>query len=198
MYRITFLALLCCLVVMTCSNGLVKVEQQDEFGNTIKYTKSKETNALQGTWVRLNPEKKKLEEAQYEGGVLNGKRILYYDSGQPEIIENYVNGTFEGLFQIFHENGKLKQEGIYKNGETIGKWKGYYKSGQLKEVVTFSNNMENGPFTEYHENGNLKTEGYYLEGDNEDGLLKEYDETGTLIAKKECKKGICKTVWKKE
>ncbi len=198
MIRFAFFILVTICLGTACGNGLVQVEQEDEYGNIIKYTKNPETNAVQGTWVRYSPEKKKLEEAEYNGGTLNGKRTLYYDNGQPEIIETYVNGTFEGSYQLFHENGQLKQEGDYKNGETVGEWKGYYPNGQLKEVVTFSKNLENGPFTEYYENGNLKTEGNYLEGDNEDGELKEYDETGTLIKKKECKKGVCKTIWEKE
>ena len=61
MRRIVFLGLLFLTLTLACSNGLVKVEQQDEFGNIIKYTKSKETNALHGTWTRLSPQKVKLE-----------------------------------------------------------------------------------------------------------------------------------------
>ena len=99
---------------------------------------------------------------------------------------------------MYFESGQIKQEGVYKNGETIGEWKGYYENGQLKEIVTYSKNLENGPFKEYYKNGKLKTEGTYRDGDNEDGLLKEYDETGTLIKKKECKMGVCNTIWSKE
>lgn len=198
MIRFSFFTLILLILGTACGNGLIQVEQKDEFGNTIKYTKNPETGALDGTWVRMGPDNKKLEEAEYNGGTLNGKRTLFYENGQAEIVETYVDGVFEGSFLMYYENGQLKQEGNYKNGETVGEWKGFYQSGQLKEIVTFAKNAENGPFTEYHENGQLKTEGNYLNGDNEDGLLKEYDETGTLVTKKDCKMGICKTIWKKE
>ena len=198
MIRFSFFALFSILFLTTCGNGLVQVEQEDQFGNIIKYTKNPKTNAVQGTWVRMSPDKVKLEEAEYNGGTLNGKRTLYFENGKPEVVETYANGTFEGPFQLFYESGQLKQEGTYKNGETIGEWKGYYENGQLKEIVTFAGNLENGPFTEYHENGKLKTEGNYVDGDNEDGVLKEYDDTGTLVTKKECKMGVCQTIWTKD
>ena len=63
------------------------------------------------------------------------------------------------------------------------------------EEVAFEGNMENGPFKEFYENGKPKATGAYLEGDNEHGELLEYDTTGTLIARKQCDRGICKTLW---
>ena len=79
-----------------------------------------------------------------------------------------------------------------------GKWKGYYDNGALKEEVIFVNNQENGPFIEYYPNGKLKAEGTYLEGDYEQGELKLYNESGELIRRMNCEKGVCKTVWKAE
>lgn len=58
------------------------------------------------------------------------------------------------------------------------------------------NNEENGPFTEYHENGQKAWEGTFLNGDNEYGLLQQYDEAGTLIKKMNCDSlGVCTTIW---
>jgi antitoxin component YwqK of YwqJK toxin-antitoxin module len=67
------------------------------------------------------------------------------------------------------------------------------------EEVTFINNMENGPFKEYYKNGQIKWEGNYKDGDNEYGLIQEFNEQGQLIKKMNCGryKGeyICQTIW---
>ena len=60
-------------------------------------------------------------------------------------------------------------------------------------------NNENGPFKEYYPNGNIHWEGNYLNGDNEFGILNEYNEQGELIKKMDCDSmAVCKTIWTKE
>jgi len=74
-------------------------------------------------------------------------------------------------------------------------WTRYYNTGEVMEEVSFQGNEENGPFTEYHKNGQLKTQGNYLNGDNEQGELKMFDESGTLVKTMNCELGRCRTTW---
>ena len=131
-------------------------------------------------------------------GVSAQDTTIHVEGSDLSYIGQMVDGKKEGLWKLISSNGMLVEEGSYAGDQKTGEWKGYYENGQLKEVVTYSKNLENGPFKEYHKNGKLKTEGTYRDGDNEDGLLKEYDETGTLVKKKECKMGVCKTIWAKD
>ena len=67
------------------------------------------------------------------------------------------------------------------------------------EEVLFKDNEENGPFVEYYDNGEIEWKGSYLNGDNEFGILEQYDRTGVLIKKMECDSlGACITVWIKD
>ena len=67
------------------------------------------------------------------------------------------------------------------------------------ERVTFEGNEENGPFEEYHQNGQIQWKGTYLKGENEYGLLEEFDEIGEPIKRMMCDEmAICKTIWTKE
>ena len=60
-----------------------------------------------------------------------------------------------------------------------------------------SNNEENGPFSEYFENGQIQWKGTYRNGDNEYGILYEYDSLGTPIKIMKCDtQAICRTIWK--
>lgn len=135
------------------------------------------------------------ELSTYVHGKLDGIRTIYHASGTPEIQETYVDDTIHGTYKVFFENGDIKIEGAYVDGVMRGIWKRYYPGEKVLEEVTYQENIENGPFVEYHENGNLKARGQYLDGDFEHDTLYLYDESGELMRKMLCDRGICRTFW---
>ncbi|MEL7219869.1 MAG: toxin-antitoxin system YwqK family antitoxin [Bacteroidota bacterium] len=187
--------LLSFLLVTNCDDGLETVSEQDEFGNTITYKRRKVDAARQGLAETTDPIGQLIELAHYEADTLHGQRILFYVTGDTNIVENYNMGVFDGPYRAYFEEGILKQEGQYKNNELVGTWRSYHDNGQLKEAVQFANNEENGPFVEYHPDGKLAAEGSYLDGDNEHGELKIYNENGELLRTMMCDKGRCQTTW---
>ncbi|MEM9544935.1 MAG: toxin-antitoxin system YwqK family antitoxin [Bacteroidota bacterium] len=164
-------------------------EKQEEYqytGDSLKH----------GEYKRYSQGGILLEQANYVEGKLNGERIIYNAKGEKEVSEIYENNELNGPFKEFHPNGKLKFLGTYTKNVLAGKVNVFYPSGKIKEEVQFADNVEDGPFKEFHENGNLKWEGTYRNGDNEFGLLKEYNEKGELIRKMMCdERAICTTTW---
>lgn len=179
-------------------DDLEVVEKTDAYGNTERYTRRLDDYAKEGKYSKMSPEGNLIETANFHNDTLNGLRVIYYESGDTQIVEHYKNGMFVGPYQAFYEGGNLELEGSYAANSMEGTWKRFYPTGQLMEEVNFQDNQENGPFTEYHENGQLKAEGYYKDGDNEHGLLKIYDEQGELVKTMNCQHGVCRTVWEKE
>lgn len=177
-------------------DSLEFVSNQDIAGFVEQFYRSKSDNAKQGLYRKLTSGGVLLEEASYVNDTIHGIRIQYYEKGDTQIIETFDMGTFNGPFKAYYENGNLELLGHYDNNVMKGKWYKYYESGELEEIVTFDHNAENGPFVEFYRNGNKKAEGNYVNGENEDGLLLLYDETGTLVKKMDCDKGICKTIWR--
>ncbi len=196
--------LFCCLAMLACRSELETIETKDELGYKIKYVRNKKDFGKQGLYQSFYPSGKLYEEAMYESDTLNGPRKLYYESGQLEILENYQNGAFVGDYQKWFESGQLQLEGHYDDNKASGEWKRYYDNGQLMEVVLLKDNEERGPFTEYHRNGKLKAEGTYAGVDidtgnpMEQGELKLYNESGTLIKTMDCNLGRCRTTWQLE
>ena len=138
----------------------------------------------------------KIEEANYQNDKLNGKRTLFHTNGSIEIEEQYVNNVMVGPYKAYYHTGVLSQEANYKEGMMQGLLKTYYNSGELKEEVTMVDNQENGPFKEYFKNGKIKWKGQFLNGDNEFGLLEEFNEEGELIKKLLCDSlARCSTIW---
>ena len=180
------------------SAGLEVVEYTDDYGYTERYQRRIADGVREGRYERIAPDGTIREAAFYLADTLHGARILFYPSGDTLSVEHYQRGAFQGPFRQYYENGTLQLAGQYDANEATGKWLQYYADGALMEIVNFEGNVENGPFVEYFPNGNLKAEGRYLDGDNEHGLLKLYNESGALIRKMECERGVCQTVWSAE
>jgi antitoxin component YwqK of YwqJK toxin-antitoxin module len=193
-----FAIILFFLALVACNSNVEKVENVDDYGYKEVYQRDKEHFGKEGLYERFNEKGIKVEEALYKNDTLDGYRILYYENGDTQVVETYLEGRFEGPFKAYYESGQLEMEGQYVFNEMDGSWKRYYKNGQLMEDVTFRENAENGPFIEYHENGALKAEGTYINGDGEHGLLKLYDENGELVRTMNCDYGVCRTMWSKE
>jgi antitoxin component YwqK of YwqJK toxin-antitoxin module len=173
-------------IIITSHETGEKFEEYQYTGDSLKH----------GFYKRYSQGGILLEEANYVEGKLEGERILYNAKGAKEISEIYLNNALNGPIKEFHENGKIRMTGVYKDNVLSGTVNVYYPSGSIREEVQFENNAEEGPFKEYHENGNIKWEGTYRNGDNEFGLLKEYNEQGELIRKMMCdERAICTTTW---
>jgi antitoxin component YwqK of YwqJK toxin-antitoxin module len=193
-----FLSGLFLMLLTACSDTEKIVVKNDEGVVTEIYHRNKENYAREGVYQSFYPNEQVAENANYKNDTLHGERTLFYEDGKIQIEENYDHGQFQGAYRSFYQDGTIEVEGNYKDNSMEGPWKRYYPNGQLMEIVEFSANQENGPFVEYYENGQLKAEGSYLEGDFEHGLLKLYDETGTLVRKMECQRGVCQTIWTAE
>lgn len=186
------------LSLIACNGNLESVSKTNDYNHQLTYTINKETGKKEGRYVAKTADGVLLEEAVYKADTLDGTRKIYNEAGKLEIVETYKNGLFHGPNQVFYGSGQLKFDGHYTNNILTGETKSYYENGQLKEVVQFDNNLENGPFVEYHPNGKIKAKGTYLDGDNEHGELEIFDESGELIKKMDCKKGVCRTTWEKQ
>ena len=204
MVRLTIFSLIVGILI-SCNSPYEEMVSKDDAGNLVSsYTIRKEDGVKEGVY-QLYIEGIISEKGEYKDGKQEGIRTLFYKSGKKQVEETYVNGNITAK-KTYFENGTLKSEGQYDEAVAMsGKWKYYYQNGTIKEIVTFKNNVEDGVFVEYYENGNKKAEGTYVpmsfgievEG-KEDGELKEYNEKGELVTKKQCKTGICKVIWTAE
>lgn len=184
------------LFVLSCKKS--QTITYHENGNTYEVYDIGKSGEKDGSYESYYETGKIREKATFRQGQYSGERILYYENGQPEIIEPYdADGQLNGMYKKYHENGVIHIEKPYVNNVIQGTLRVFYPSGQIKEEVAMENNMENGPFTEYFENGTVQWKGTYLNGDNEFGLLEEFDSLGQMIKRMKCDSlGICRTFWR--
>lgn len=186
------------LIAAACTNApeLETVESTDEQGLRIVYQRQVDNYARVGTFERFDVAGNRIERSSYRNDSLHGARILFYPAGDTLSVETYQNGRFEGPYRAYYEDGTLRQEGRYTDNAMTGPWISYYPSGDRREVVRMADNLEQGPFTEWYDGGALKAEGQYRDGDKEDGELRLYDSTGTLVRIMDCDLGMCFTRWR--
>lgn len=183
------------LISTSCKKPVISTTYED--GSTFEVYEYKGDSLKHGMYKAYLENGDLVEEAHYLEGKLDGKRKIYKGKSV-EIEEFYENNVMNGTYKVFYPDGTVKLERPYNHGILEGMVKGYYPSGAIKEEVTFVDNMEQGPFREFHENGQVMWEGSYLNGDNEFGLLKQFDDQGELIKKMMCnEEGVCTTTWTK-
>lgn len=188
------------LLLGSCKNSSL-VEAFDDAGNLVSQSEQKEDGTLHGS-SKNYVENRLFSEENYEDGVLHGQRKIFYADGSVEIAELYNQGKLQGEYFVYHPNGKTMLKANYIEGNMQGVVSTYYDDGNIKEEVTFIDGEEDGPFKEFYANGNLEWEGTYVPGKeepNEIGVIKNYNEEGTLIRKLQCDTiygyNKCKTIW---
>ena len=85
-------------------------------------------------------------EEEYENGIRNGEKRIWYLNGQQKLKETYFNGKLNGKKIEWYENGQQKTEKTFVEGEETGKYYEWFENGKKKLEVdkkartTFYNN----------------------------------------------------------
>jgi len=119
-----------------------------------------------------------------EDGSKDGHWKEFYEEGTLLSEGNYKEGKPVGEWKYFYPDGKLEETGKYTNtGKLQGTWKWFNQTGKLMQESEFDKGVHEGMFTEYNEEGNIVQEGDYING-LEDGpwlmISGDYKERGTF------------------
>jgi len=92
---------------------------------------------------------------QWSDGRGDGPELSWYSNGRKRSAITLNNGTIEGRFTMWHEDGWKSQEGHYKDGTWDGKETKWYPNGQKKSEATYENGKLVGKETRWDEDGNV-------------------------------------------
>jgi len=97
-----------------------------------------------------------------------GDGIIYgYWNGIKIIKSECKNKKCNGVYEYYHENGKLAREGIYKDDYGNGLFIDYYETGIKHRECIHKNGLPYGNFIEYFNDGTKWEEGQYIDGKRE-------------------------------
>lgn len=77
--------------------------------------------------------------------------------------------SYEGLVELFHDNGRLKYRGNFAEGIRIGQHIEYWENGNVLELSYWKDGWIVGTALRFHENGVRYEEEYYSEDGSKDG-----------------------------
>jgi len=99
-------------------------------------------------------------------------------------------GRKNGMWQEYHDNGKVKEEGNWYEGKKNGLFKVFDRKGELIRFEKYSDGElvldDEAGFVpdvrkEFHETGELKLVGSYKD-ESKQGVFREYDKEGNIIS----------------
>jgi len=123
---------------------------------------------------------------KYRGELYTGYYERYFDDSCKILKEKgeYSNGTRDGNWIFYYENGHPLKKGYYLNGRKNGEWVLYYNA---KNRVGFKSNYYRGKkrgfIKYYYPNGELFFKYSYLYGKPVDGIAYFYFDNGKLYCK---------------
>ena len=119
-------------------------EVQKNIQSVINYAKSKKLNELKQLTNQIN-----------ENGKKTGLWKTYFDSGELETEEYWVDGKVNGTSKTYYKNGNLKMVSNAKNDMIDGSMKAYFENGTLRATGAFKENKRVGMWIEYNQNGEI-------------------------------------------
>jgi len=95
-----------------------------------------------------------------KNNLTHGLEKEYYRNGHLRAIRHYIAGKKEGVAQGFYENGRLQGDWLFEAGEPISA-EIHYMTGGVHLKHRFENGKKNGLTKEYDKNGKLMAKRYY-------------------------------------
>ncbi len=141
-------------------------------------------------------------EGTFLNGLYNGAWIYYYSNGNVQAKGSFISGDGtdvsetsglplngrDGLWKIYHDNGKLSQESNFLKGKLNGSFKDYNTVGVLTEESFYKNGVLDGKLVKYNNQAIKISEANFINGIAE-GEEKIYYDSGKLKIQRSYKQG---------
>ena len=98
----------------------------------------------------------RLSEISLQDGIVHGLARGWYDAGQLEVEETFVNGKSNGIRKRWHANGQKKSEVTIVEGELNGSYTEWHDNGQLAVMLTMVHGKAHGLSEAWHADGSRK------------------------------------------
>lgn len=133
-----------------------------------------------GPYRRWYPDGTVRAEGTYENGTREGTWTEYAEDGSPRSITTFHRDVRDGKWQTFHPGGALEGEGTYEDGKKSGRATFYWPDGTKKAEGTWENDVKVGESTNFHPDGTLQSRGNYVAG-KKDGEWIDVDSAGRQV-----------------
>ncbi len=107
-------------------------------GATPKLKGTYVNNRPQGSYTKLYPNGKVMEEGTFERNLYQDSLKRYHENGKLKYEAKYnATGNEQGSVKYFYPNGQLEFEYSSQDGKATGKATRYYENGDVKETLVY-------------------------------------------------------------
>ena len=112
-------------------------------------------NRPAGTWKEFFPDGKTPRKTEAYGptGRLTGDRVTYFENGQVQSRQPFVNGFMAGVAQEFFPSGKVRKETTYVRNVLLGPFREFREDGTPAVSGQYRNSRQTGDWLYYKEDG---------------------------------------------
>mgnify|MGYP000029343814 CR=1 FL=1 len=103
-----------------------------------------------------------------DGGKKHGLFEVYHENGKLQTKENWKDGEGDGVWEIYYENGQLFRKSNWKDGKEEGLREFFTQNGQLQHAINYKDGKADGLFDTYHNDGKLNERKCYKNGERTD------------------------------
>src|ERR1035437_1509121 len=120
-------------------------------------------------------------EYDFDGNVINA--FVYNELGKI-VSEGIIkdDGSREGKWKYFYDDGEVKSGGLYSNNRQEGDWNFFYKGGKKEQTGNFSKGLLNKEWKWLNNKGDLSRSENFVNGKRE-GLYIEFNEFCDTVVK---------------
>ena len=128
---------------------------QDVEGKLTQAEEQFRNNRPAGTWREYYPDGKAVRKAETYGpsGRLLGDRLTYFENGQVQSRQPYLNGFMGGIGQEYFASGKLRKETTYVRSQIQGAFRELREDGTAAVSGQYRNSRQSGVWTYYKDDG---------------------------------------------
>lgn len=151
----------------------------------------KSSNPFTGSTTYLYEDGNILETGSFVNGYKEGVWDVYHQNGRIQGTHKYVKGVLNGPFENFWDNGQLSGNGLYLDGNYQGLVNSFDKDGTPRTKIYYLNGVRDGPYEWYWDTwgrGNLRLRGDYKDG-KPNGLWEGYSPSGEIWFRGKYKEG---------
>lgn len=139
------LIIICFFFLMTAANA----QTLNEKGLYI----DSEGNLFSGKITALNNGVR--SEMEVKDGILNGTANYFYASGKVMEAGMMLQGSKDGKWTRYNENGMTSAIGFYSLGKKSGTWVVFDETGKKRMEMNYNNGEKSGTWTSWDENGTV-------------------------------------------
>jgi len=128
---------------------------QDAATALVQAEEQYKNNRPAGTWREFYPDGKTPRKVETYGpaGRLVGERLTYFENGQVQSRQPYLNGFMAGVGQEFFASGKLRKETTYVRSVLLGPFRELREDGTAAVSGQYRNSRQSGVWTYYKADG---------------------------------------------